>query len=787
MPEFYLGNTLLIIASIVAVAATLVLAALVCTAASRPVLSGELRATGLKAQVVIDRDEDGIPSIVSQNRSDAALALGFLHAQERFFQMDMIRRSAAGELAEVLGASLISADRKARVHQFRIRAEKTYLSLSDEERAYLQSYTDGVNAGLGALRMRSWEYLLLRSQPEPWRPQDSLLVVFFLYRSLQDERADQDYHRYLLYRALPRKMADFLAPEGTAEWDAPLAGEVNPPGDIPGPEVFDLRTASLARMPHFRLRESRIGGSNAWAVSARDSGTGHAIVANDMHLPFQMPTIFYRALMRMEERQLNGVTVPGFPFLLAGSNGDVAWGLTNAAIDAVDLVRLDQAGLTERAYRTASGIREVEFEREVIRVRGARDVEISIGKTVWGPIVRKTRDGVIFAHSWLAYLPSAVNLAWDGLESATSVSEAVAAAHRIGTPALAVVIADRQGEVGWTLAGALPAGALDSRRLPLLSSWRQWPETATETAPHPSMMSPQFGRIWAANCRAVTTGSVGDLLSGGPHVCGARGRQIRDRLLALKVADGPAMLDLQRDTRAHFLDRWGQLMLALLSSSESGDERKLQRLREVLETWDGCATSDSVAYPLIRRFREIVERLVFEPFCAAVQAKTEPFDLSSVSDQLEQPLWQLVNERPPHLLAPWFKGWDDLLQTSLNAVLSSAGEPLSWGRVNELKMRHMLSAAVGRFFGRFIDAPGSPLDGDLHMPLAQTPAHGPVFRFVVSPGAEHEGTATMSGGQAGHFMSPYYLAGHDAWLAGRAAPFCPGATRFQLLLRPEEK
>ena len=649
--------------------------ALICVAGSRPVVRGKLRAAALKAPVVIVRDKQGLPSITGQSRSDAAFALGFLHAQERFFQMDIIRRSAAGELAELFGASFLSADRKARVHQFRARARKIYLGLSEEDRTYLQVYTDGVNAGLGGLRIRPWEYLLLRSRPAAWQSQDSLLVVFFLYRALQDERAEQDYHRYLLYLALPEKVASFLAPEGSVDWDAPICKTATPASEMPGPELFDLRAASLTRVPHFKLRGSHIGGSNAWAVSARVSGTGRAVVANDMHLPFQMPTTFYRAAIRVGDRQLSGVTLPGFPFVLAGSNGDVAWGL-NAAVDAIDLVLLDQDGVGAQAYRCSSGVRQIEFETEVIRVRGASDAEISIGKTLWGPVIRKSRTGAMFAHAWLAYLPAAVNLSWRALECANSLSEAITAANCIGTPTLAVVIADRQGEVGWTLAGPLPAISLDARRLPRLSSQIEPTQSTPGHAQYPSMTSPQFDRVWAANCRAATGGAVGDLLSGGPHVCGARGKQIRESLLVLKVADEPAMLNLQRDIRAHFLARWAQLMLSLLPSAESGDQSELRRLRKVIADWDGRASADSVAYPLVRLFRENVERLVFEPFCAAVSSRIEPFDLHSVTNQLEQPLWQLVNERPAHLLAPWFTDWDALLAVAWREYLYAPESPL---------------------------------------------------------------------------------------------------------------
>jgi penicillin amidase len=208
--------------------------------ASLPLLDGELPVDGIEESVRIDRDAVGVPNISGSSRRDVAAGLGFLHAQERFFQMDLSRRTAAGELAEVLGKVFVAADRRARVHQFRARADKIAASLTGIQREILLSYAAGVNAGLHSLRKPPFEYVLLRTRPANWRPEDTLIVVLYMYYLLQDHRADQDFNTYLLYSALPEEIADFLTPPGSPDWDAPLVGQMPPSPGIPGPHILDF-------------------------------------------------------------------------------------------------------------------------------------------------------------------------------------------------------------------------------------------------------------------------------------------------------------------------------------------------------------------------------------------------------------------------------------------------------------------------------------------------------------------------------------------------------------------
>ena len=753
---------------------------------SRPLLRGRLEIAGLGAPVILERDRSGIPTVSGASRADVAFGLGFLHAQERFFQMDLSRRAASGEMAALRGKVFVRDDERARIHQFRKRATRIHAELSHDELAILDAYTSGVRSGLRNLRAVPFEYRLLKSRPEEWQPEDTLLIVFHLYRLLQDERADQDFHRYLLYTALPRPIADFLAPEGSPEWDAPMVGPPAAAMPVPGPEVMDFRRLLPKRIPHLQLGSSPVAGRNAWAVSGKHTHNGAAIVANDVHLPFAMPAAFYRATLDVAGRRLSGMTLPGFPFLVAGTNGDIAWGLTNAAIDASDLVLLDQSGLPADAYRTTDGVKQFVTECEIIRVRGGEDVAVTVRSTDWGPVTRKTRDGTLFAQCWLAHHPHAVNLAWGGLETATTAAEAVEAAHPLGVPTLAIVVGDRHGDVGWTLAGRMAWRT--GGRLPTISAqltgalhnyvpWEQYPR----------LRSPQFSRVWSANARAITSGVFGQALAGGLHSCGARASQIRDALGGIAQANEESMLRLQRDDRALFLSRWRALLLDTLQSTNLRHPR-LAEFRATVEGWNGRAAADSVGYRVLRQFHAAVERLVFEPFISIVRAGRDPFNLASVTDQLETPLWRLMVERPPHLLPPWFPDWSALLAAAATETLDSLREdaPLAsftWGAANRLAMRHPLSP-ISRMVRGWLDISDDPLDGDMNTPLAQTSRHGPVFRFVISPGDGESAIAQMAGGQAGNRFAPYYLAGHADWLEGKPSPLQPGPARYRLILDP---
>ncbi len=270
---------------------------------SLPVLDGEVRLDGLGGPVTVARDAGGVPTITADTRQDLARATGFVHAQDRFFQMDLLRRQAAGELSALFGPAAVPADQALRLHRFRALAEGIVGRAPADHRAVLDAYAQGVNAGLAALSARPFEYLLLRETPQPWRPADSLLVLYSMFLELHDERGDRESELALMEAVLPAEFVAFLAPAGTP-WDAPLTGAAMPGSPIPGPEVMDLRELDLPEAEaraagRARLTEPVTPGSNSWVLAGSRTADGRALVANDMHLPLRVPNIFYRVRLRV--------------------------------------------------------------------------------------------------------------------------------------------------------------------------------------------------------------------------------------------------------------------------------------------------------------------------------------------------------------------------------------------------------------------------------------------------------------------------------------------------------
>ena len=318
---------------------------------SLPVLDGEIGIAGLSAPVIVARDRNGVPTIHGSNRLDVARATGFVHGQDRFFQMDLLRRSTAGELAELFGKAVIDVDRRRRRHRLRAVADAVVDRASAAERALLEAYADGVNAGLESLSTAPFEYLILRVDPEPWRPEDIVLGNLAMFFELTDHDASQESGYAALRDGLQDEIARFVFAPGN-RWDAPLLGDAWEVPAIPGPGSCDLRGTAPVANPRASAAASELDrpatGSNAWAVAGHRAGHGRAIVANDMHLGLDVPNTWYRVRLIVAgtgpqdppELDLTGVTLPGTPVLVAGSNTSIAWGFTNSRGDWSDLVVL---------------------------------------------------------------------------------------------------------------------------------------------------------------------------------------------------------------------------------------------------------------------------------------------------------------------------------------------------------------------------------------------------------------------------------------------------------------
>jgi penicillin amidase len=432
MPRRRLARTFVRLSSLVLAVALLLLATgWWMLQGSMPQYDGRIGSPALQAAVEVERDALGSVTVRARNRNDATWALGYVHAQERYFEMDLLRRRAAGELAELFGDGALPADRKARVHRMRARMQLALAELDRDERATIETYRDGVNAGLAALGTRPFAYLLTGNTPAPWDAVDTLLVVAAMAFTLNDAQNARELAFARMHAALPRSAWAFLTAAG-GSWDAPMAGAAF---EWPAPPLameLDLRTVDPSLRRDVAAGDDGVRGSNAFAVAGTLAG-GAALVADDMHLDLRAPNLWFRTRLlypdpRVADRMVDvtGASLPGTPAIVVGSNREVAWGFTNAYADVTDWVRVTRDPDDDSRYRTTDGWQAFERHREVIRVKGQADVVLDVEETRWGPLLGEDVDGAPLALAWSAHAAGAIDIELARLELARNVDEAVA-------------------------------------------------------------------------------------------------------------------------------------------------------------------------------------------------------------------------------------------------------------------------------------------------------------------------------------------------------------------------
>ncbi|QEE25330.1 penicillin acylase family protein [Rhodanobacter glycinis] len=769
-------------------------------AGSRAQLDGSRHLAELAHPVSITRDALGTATFTGQSRDDIDVALGYVHAQERFFEMDLMRRMAAGELSALVGPAALKLDLNHRRHRLRAVAEAAYARLSPASRHTLELYSEGVNAGLAAMRERPWEYLLLRTRPQPWKPEDCLLVIAAMYLDLNSDGRNQRELRLAQMRAvLPASLTDFLLSPAPV-WEAPLQGGLSRSPVVPGANVFDLRqsgspagTAKLAATLAATL-EAKRPGSNNFAVGGQLTQSGAAALANDMHLGLRVPDIWFRTRLRYPDasapngqRDVVGVSLPGTPAMVVGSNGQIAWGFTNSYGDWLDWVRVQRDPKDPSRYKVPGGWASIQTHDETIQVKGAPSHVLKVEDTRWGPIMGKAPDGTPLALDWIAQHPRAYNLDLMQLEHAGDVKAALDLAPGFGIPPQNLLVADSAGHIGWTIAGnAIPLRHGFDPQLPADwsqagSGWIGW----AAPAQYPRIEDPADHRLWTANNRTVG-GSALALLGNGGHDIGARAQQIRNDLHARAGFSPGNLLDIQLDDRAVFLTRWQRLLQQTLAHT---DDPALLKLKKLTAIWRERAAPNSVDYRLVRAFRNQVKAEVMAPFVAHVKQHYPDFSWPRL-DNPEAAVWALVHQQPANLLDPRFKDWHALLIAAAKHVTDTLGsEPgglaaRTWGEVNHADIDHPLARALPGFLAHYLDMPDDELPGDHDMPRVAAPGFGASERLDVEPGHEAHGILEMPGGQSDNPLSPYYGAGHEDWVHGRPTPLLPGPAQHTLTLEP---
>lgn len=820
-------------------------------ASSLPQLSGTISSPHITSEVRIDRDAQGVPSIHSESRTDTAYALGLVHAQDRFFQMDLLRRMSGGRLGELVGPMALRSDRNFRRHRFEPLAAAVYEKLPADKKSIVDAYAQGVNAGLLGLKDVPFEYILLRQSPQTWKPTDSILVMMTMLCDLQPMDGRIELGLGELQEKVPPEVFQFLVRTGS-HWDAALDGSELPKPSIPAPAVFSVRGTTLGHAPmqyakrtapadesprlrpfeelrfadiHFSdvsftghssadlVDPDFVIGSNNWAVGSQVGRDAKAILASDMHLGLQVPTIWYRALMHgptiatganadsgrdnsiTEEpkRRVVGVTLPGTPVLIEGSNGSVAWGFTNSYGDYGDIVELKLTDTQDKnEYLTANGKRNLIEYKEELKYPGGSE-ELVYYWSEWGPVVDQ-RDGRKFVHCWVGNDPNAFDLNLLELESANSTEEALSIANRSGMPNQNVTIVDAAGNIGWTLSGRIPKRSGKPALTPV--DWSEgenmW-QGYLEPSEYPRVYNPANGRIWTANNRILGEDYL-DKVGDGRFDPGARARQIRDRLFEKEIHSEQDLLNIQLDDEARFMSQW---KARLLEVADKNSNKLSAALLKHVNASSSHASVDAVGYRIVAEFRVQVLLRIFgmeigrgrTPTDSQGSGLAKKIGLTrSVALSRDAVADQLLAEKPLHWLPTEYADWNALLleaAVKCEEVLSQpAGlDQATWGKRNQAQIRHPLSSALAQL-SPLLDMPELPLPGDNHMPRVQSPAGGASQRMVVSPGEEEKGIYHQPGGQSGHPLSPYYRLGYEDWVYGKASPLLPGPAEHQLRLIP---
>jgi penicillin G amidase len=561
---------------------------------SLPITEGTVQVAGLDAPVEITRDPHGIPHIYAETDTDALFGLGYAHAQDRLWQMEMNRRTGAGRLSEIVGAAALSTDKFLRTLGVYRVVEEAWPTYEAEVRGVFDAYTAGVNAYLetrtGPLPP---EFVILGHTPEPWRPEDSLVWLKMMAWDL-----GQNFHEELT-RA---RLASRLSPTQIAEFLPPYPGE--------GPNLID-NLPQLAKL-YNRAKVTQLAqalpeapptgiGSNNWVIDGSRTGTGKPLLANDPHLGLSAPSVWYFAHMSVAGRNVIGATLPGVPAVVLGRNDRIAWGFTNTGPDVQDLFMEKLDPQKPGHYQSPAGSLEFATRREVIRVKDAPDVPITVRESRHGPVISDATDlgipdDIVMALAWTALLPGDRTPA-----SATKMMRAenwgdfVEALRDYHLPQQNIVYADVDGNIGYYAPGKVPIRH-PSNTLRGLAPAPGWDPTYDWIGfiPFeglPQRYNPAGGVIATANHKIVSDDYPYFITSGWAKPY--RARRIKTLLGTEKRHSIDTFKTIQADVRSVVVRDLLPLMIGL-AQDQSDAGYVLSRLR----AWDGTMSAGA-AEPLI--------------------------------------------------------------------------------------------------------------------------------------------------------------------------------------------
>ncbi len=751
---------------------------------SLPAYDGAVSVAGLEAPVEIVRDAHAIPHIYAASPRDGAFAMGFAHAQDRLWQMEMQRRTGAARLSEIFGARGLTVDRFLRTLGVYRIAERNFAALSPAAQAIYEAYAAGVNA---YLETRSGplppEFVLLGHEPEPWRPTDSLVWLKMMAWDLGDNFRDELLRARLAKRLDPAQLRDLWAPYP----------EDAPPALAAGPPSFEPIGIDVAALAAAVPKQSAVGlGSNNWVLSGAHTESGKPLLANDPHLGLTIPSVWYLAHVSAGDFEIVGATLPGLPFPVLGQTGDFAWGFTNTGPDVQDLFieRIDPDDPAR--YLSPDGSLPFDVRTETIHVSGSDAVELTVRKTRHGPVVSDLiqeseaflEAGHVLAFAWTALdADDRTAEILVGMASATDWDGFVTALRDMAAPQQNIVFADRFGNIGYIAPGRVPIRASGQGHMPA-PGWtgtHDWVDRIPFAA-LPRSYNPAEGRIVTANNRVV--GPDYPFFLTDDWTPPYRARRI-EALLDAKPAHGvESFTAIQQDLVSLAAARLLPVLLEL--ATPGGDDAR--RALGLLERWDH------------RMDRDRAEPLIYIAWLRALMRALLADELGPVFEDY----WKIRTE-VLHRVLTERTAWCDVVTTEpaescavvAGAALDEAladlaaryGEDMAdwrWGEAHVAWMKHQVLGeipGIGAWFEvklpsggekETVKAGGFTVSDPDH-PFAQN--HGAGYRAVYDLAEPERSVFIQNAGQSGNPLSAHYDDFAEAWRDGRYLPMLTARAR----------
>jgi len=688
-----------------------------------PETSGEIAAP-VSANATIARDALGVPHIDSATWEDTIFLQGYATAQDRMWQMDALRRLAAGELAEVVGKTALESDQEARRLRLAQIADDAERTLPEADRTVLAAYARGVNYYLETHRGRlPLEFTLLNYDPRPWRMRDSILAGLHMYRTLTTSWREEIAKLHMRERGDPA-MVDFLFPART--------------GVDPQP------------------------GSNAWAVSGERSATGKPILANDPHLDFGIPATWYMIHLRAPGLNVTGATLPGVPAVIIGHNESIAWGITNLGFDVQDLYRENIDTQTGR-YVFMGHMEQARLERDAIAVKDAKPIETLTWVTRHGPIFLNDENRQ-YALRWAAADPGSFQFPFLDIDRAHDWKEFTAAIARFPGPGQNFVYADTAGNIGYHATGRNPIrrkGCGGDVPADGATGECEW-DGIIPFDELPSFFNPRSRAVVTANQNPFPEDYQYPV--NGHFAPPYRAAQIRTLLDRRAKWEPRQMLEVQKDVYSGFSQFLAQQVVAAWDARKATNPA-LREAVDLLRAWNGQMEKGTAA--------PMVAALVFQQLRKAAAERASPgsgqtYEFIMAPSVLER----LLRERPPG----WFPDCNALLMKCFaDAVEEGAkiqGSKVSrwdYGQYNALKMTHPVGGQLP-LIGSYFNLGPVSMSGSSTTIKQTTRRMGPSMRMIVDLGDLDDSMQNITVGESGHRLSSHYK---DQWSAYYGATSFP--------------